>query len=264
MAKKHLGQHFLSDPRILGRIADALGAVPGDPVLEIGPGRGALTAVLLARGYAVTAIERDRDLVPVLRAAHPALHLIEADALDVDWVAAAGAGEAGRWWIIGNIPYNITSPLIDGALAARPAPAAIVFLVQKEVALRLSAEPASSDYGALTVGVRAAAEVERLFSVPAGAFHPPPKVDSAVIRLVPRRREPGFDAAGFRRFVVGLFGARRKQLARGLRTVLDWSPAAAGGALERAGIEPARRPETLSVGEFERLFAVVDGERGAG
>ncbi|MEZ4457402.1 MAG: rRNA adenine N-6-methyltransferase family protein [Gemmatimonadales bacterium] len=122
MAKKHLGQHFLSDPRILGRIADALPAAPGDPVVEIGPGRGALTAVLLGRGFAVTAIERDRDLVPILRAAHPALRLLEADALEVDWPRRPGRGEVGRWWLIGNILHNITSPLIDRALAACLAP----------------------------------------------------------------------------------------------------------------------------------------------
>ena len=261
MAKKSLGQHFLTDPGILGRIADALPARPGDRVLEIGPGRGGLTRVLLDRGYQVTAIERDRDLVPLLTDQLPALRLIHHDALEVDWVDAVGAAQGEPWWVIGNIPYNITSPLIDRALEAVPAPAAIVYLVQKEVALRLGAEAGTEDYGALTVGTQAAARVERLFRVPAGAFRPPPRVDSAVVRMTPRPAEERVpDPARFRRFVVGLFASRRKQLTRGLRTAFGLDPAVAAAAIREAGLDPTQRPETLSVAEFRRLETVlVDG-----
>jgi 16S rRNA (adenine1518-N6/adenine1519-N6)-dimethyltransferase len=259
-ARKALGQHFLTDRRILARIAAAIGAEPGTPVLEIGPGRGALTEELLRLGLAVTAIEKDRLLAHELAQRWPSLRLITGDALDIDWRAAV-APEPGRpWFVIGNIPYNITSPLIDKALDS--APAGIVFLIQKEVADRLAAKPGTAEYGALTVGVTAAARVEKLFTVPAGAFQPRPKIDSAVIRLVPTPaigpRDPRF-----RRLVVGLFGARRKQLGRGLRTVLGIDPANAGAIAAAAGLDPIRRPETLSVDEFERLFrAVVDAGRG--
>ena len=265
MAKKSLGQHFLSDPRILHRIRAALPAPAGARVLEIGPGRGALTRELLAAGFRVTAIERDRDLVPTLRVRFPDLTLVEGDALELDWAAAVSA-DRGAWYLIGNIPYNITSPLIDRALEADPQPESIVFLVQKEVALRLAAEPGTAEFGALTVGVQASARVERLFIVSAGAFHPVPKVDSALVRLTPRPRvERPPDSRRFRRMVVGLFGARRKQLLRGLQTGLGFSVEAARRIVERSGLDPVRRPETFAVAEFRRLeTAVVDEGRDAG
>lgn len=258
MARKSLGQHFLSDPGILRRIADALPAPAGDTVLEIGPGHGALTRELLARGYRVVAIERDRDLVPELARRFPSLNLVEGDALDVDWPAVAGVGPGTHWWVIGNIPYNITSPLIDVALNQATPPSTIVYLVQKEVAVRLAAGPGSKDYGALTVGAQAAATVERLFTVPAGAFRPVPKVDSAVVRLTPHAAgRPLAEIAAFRRFVVGLFGARRKQLVRAMRVTLDLDTAAAAATIAAAGLDLTQRPETLSVGDFERLFSAV-------
>lgn len=264
MAKKSLGQHFLTDPRILDRIRQALPAPAGARVLEIGPGKGALTRGLLAAGFRVTAIERDRDLLPGLVARFPDLRLLEGDALEVDWPAAA-APPGEPWFLIGNIPYNITSPLIDRALDADPGPEAIVYLVQKEVALRLAAAPGTDDYGALTVGVQASARVERLFTVPAGAFQPPPKVDSAVVRITPKpRAERPPDVRRFRRIVVGLFGARRKQVVRGLQTGLSLTAEAARRVVERAGLDPARRPETFSVAEFLGLEAALVDEGQAG
>lgn len=263
-AKRHLGQHFLTDPDILGRIADALGASPGDRVLEIGPGRGALTRVLLARGLQVAAIERDPDLIPVLRASLPALTLIEADALEADWHALAGARAGGAWRVIGNIPYNITSPLIDKALEP-PRPACIVYLVQREVADRLAAAPGTPAYGALTVGVRAVAAVERLFTVPAGAFHPRPRVDSAVVRITPLARPlvPDAEVQGFRRLVTGLFGARRKQLVRALRTAIGLSAEQALAAAAAVGANPTTRAETLEPAGFVALHRhLVDGAGG--
>jgi 16S rRNA (adenine1518-N6/adenine1519-N6)-dimethyltransferase len=256
-AKRRLGQHFLTDPRILQRIADALGATSADTVLEIGPGPGDLTEVLAARAGRLIAIEKDADLVPALRVRVPGATVVEADALEADWHALAGP--AGL--VAGNIPYNITSPLIDKALAP-PRPARIVFLVQKEVADRVGAAPGGKVYGALRVGVQAVARAERLFIVPAGAFHPRPKVDSAVLRLTPLA-EPivtNEEVEPFRRLVVGLFGFRRKQLGRGLRELTGWGVERVEAALALAGIDASARPETVSPAAFAALLrTLVDG-----
>jgi 16S rRNA (adenine1518-N6/adenine1519-N6)-dimethyltransferase len=259
--KKRLGQHFLRHRAILERIADALGAAPGGLVVEIGPGQGTLTEALLARGARVVAIEKDPELIPALRARLPQLTIVEGDALEIDWRTAAGAGPAEPLLVTGNIPYNITSPLLDRALRP-PRPRRIVFLVQKEVAERVAAAPGTSAYGALSVGVQSVARVEKLFVVPAGAFHPPPKVDSAVLRLRPLERPAlaDLDVEPFRRLVVGLFGFRRKQLLRGLRELTGWPPERAAEVLTAAGVVATARPETLDPAAFLRLFgAVVDG-----
>lgn len=259
-AKRRLGQHFLTDPRLLARIADALEAGPQDTVLEVGPGMGGLTAPLLDRAGRVIAIEKDRELIPVLRARFPALTVIEADALDLDWNTLSPAGGAGLL-VTGNIPYNITSPLIDKALLP-PRPRRTVFLVQKEVAERVTAAPGTPEYGALTIGVQAVARAERLFNVPAGAFKPRPKVDSAVLRLTPLTDPLVTDAdrESFRTLVVGLFGFRRKQMLRGLREFTGWNAERAGDILARAGVLETVRPEVLSPLEFVRLHrTLVDG-----
>jgi 16S rRNA (adenine1518-N6/adenine1519-N6)-dimethyltransferase len=256
-AKRRLGQHFLTDPRLLGRIADALGAGPADTVLEIGPGPGGLTAALAARAGRLVAIEKDRDLVPALRERHPQATIVEGDALELDWRAVVG----GPYLVAGNIPYNITSPLIDKALDP-PRPARIVFLVQKEVAERVTAGANEAEYGALSVGVQSVARAERLFTVPAGAFQPRPKVDSAVLRLTPLDTplvSPA-EQGSFRRLVVGLFGFRRKQVGRGLRELTGWDAQRVGTALAHAGIAPDVRPEVLPPATFVRLHrALVDG-----
>jgi 16S rRNA (adenine1518-N6/adenine1519-N6)-dimethyltransferase len=255
-AKRRLGQHFLSDPRILQRIADGLEPTAADTVLEIGPGPGGLTAALAARAGRVVAIEKDADLVPGLRARFPEVTVVEGDALELDW-HALGPGAL----VTGNIPYNITSPLIDKALLP-PRPPRIVFLVQKEVADRVTASAGESAYGALSVGVQAVARAERLFVVPAGAFHPRPKVDSAVLRLTPLHPPLVTDAElpTFRRMTVGLFGFRRKQLGRGLRELTGWTSERVAEALARGAIDPPARPETLTPEAFVRLHrALVDG-----
>ncbi len=254
-AKKRLGQHFLTDPRILARIADALEAGPADTVVEIGPGRGGLTAALAQRAGRVIAIEKDRALIPRLRDRWPGVDVVEGDALEADWHALAGAP---GYLVTGNIPYNITSPLLEKALEP-PRPSRIVFLVQQEVAERVGAPPGTSGYGALSVGVQAQAEVELLFRVPAGAFAPRPKVDSAVIRLRPLALPavPDEVRLRFRRLVVGLFGFRRKQLLRGLRELTGWAPEPAAAVLERAGLAGSVRPETLAVQDFAALLAAV-------
>jgi 16S rRNA (adenine1518-N6/adenine1519-N6)-dimethyltransferase len=256
-AKRRLGQHFLTDPRLLGRIADALDAGPADTVLEIGPGPGGLTTALAGRAGRLVAIEKDRDLVPALRARFPDVTIAEGDALELDWPALVG----GPYLLTGNIPYNITSPLIDKALEP-PRPTRIVFLVQKEVADRVTAGAGTDAYGALSVGVQAVADAVRLFGVPAGAFHPRPRVDSAVLRLTPRAQPlvTPAEQPGFRRLVVGLFGFRRKQLARGLRELTGWDPARVASVLARAAVAPDARPEVLTPAAFVRLLhALVDG-----
>ncbi len=254
--KKRLGQHFLTDSRLLARIADALGATSSDTVLEIGPGRGALTTHLLQRAGKVIAIELDRELAPMLAEKlkdEPRFRMVEGDVLDQD----LGALADGPYLLAGNVPYNITTPILFHAMH-RPRPTRAVYLVQKEVAERVVAAPGSEAYGALSVNVQALAAAELLFSVSARAFTPPPKVESAVIRIVPRL-EPLLtpeEEEPFRLLVQGSFGLRRKQMRRVLRTVRAWDAARADVALSAAGIDPESRPETLSPADFLRLLRV--------
>jgi 16S rRNA (adenine1518-N6/adenine1519-N6)-dimethyltransferase len=256
-AKRRLGQHFLADPRILARIADALGAGPSDTVLEIGPGPGGLTGALARRAGHVVAIEKDPDLVPSLQTRFSNVRIIEGDALELDWHSLVPPS----FLVAGNIPYNITSPLLDKALLP-PRPRRIVFLVQKEVADRVTARPGTSEYGALSIGVQAVATAEPLFVVPAGAFQPRPRVDSAVLRLV-RRDEPliaDAERESFRALVVGLFGFRRKQIRRGVRELTGWGAARVSQQLEETEVSPTVRPEVLTPETFVRLHrALVDG-----
>lgn len=258
--RKRFGQHFLASPSVLGKIVAAIGATSSDQVLEIGPGPGVLTAALLDSGASVTAIEIDRDLASRLRTRFPELRLHEGDALDVSWPEAVGAAEGG-YLLAGNLPYNITSPLLEKALTP-PLPARAVFLVQKEVADRIVAEPGTKAYGALSVGIGVAAQVERIAVVPPGAFRPPPRVHSAIIRITPRSDplvRPS-EGAAFRRVVTGIFSYRRKQLHRALRELTGWSPDRVDPVLAQAGLDPAVRAETLEPAAFVALFrALVDG-----
>lgn len=252
--RKFLGQHFLTDPRILGRIADALEITRDDTVVEIGPGRGALTEQLVSRARRVVAIELDRDLAPMLRAAYAEdkrLEVIESDVLDVELGAAAG----GPFLLAGNVPYNITTPILFHALK-RPRATRAVYLVQKEVAERVVAEPGSENYGALSVNVQAVAHAELLFRVAAGSFTPPPKVESAVLRITPLA-EPLISAEEeepFRLMVQGAFGFRRKQMGRVVRELWSLGAEEASALLVVAGIEQTARPEVLTPVDFARLL----------
>jgi 16S rRNA (adenine1518-N6/adenine1519-N6)-dimethyltransferase len=258
---KRLGQHFLSDPAILGRIADALEPQPGETVIEIGPGRGTLTEVLLARGLRVIAIEKDRRFIDDLRLRIADCGLdrgevVEGDALRLDWhqildarrVNPQSAIRNPQFKVVGNIPYYITSPLLEKALTP-PLPQRIVFLVQQEVADRIAAPPGGKTYGALSVGIQASCRVERLFTVAPGSFRPPPKVRSALLRLTPLA-EPLVapeEAAELRRFVTACFSRRRKQLHNAV-------PGATAEGLRALGFDPRARPETLEPAAFVRLL----------
>ena len=251
--RKSLGQHFLTDPRILARIADAVALDPQETVVEIGPGRGSLTDALLARAGRVVAIEIDPKLVELLREkyAHESrLSIIEADVLDVNLGQAAG----GEYALAGNVPYYITTPILFRALK-QPRALRSVLLVQREVAARMAAEPGAEDYGALSVNVQAVARVEMLFRIPPGAFTPPPRVDSAVVRVTPSA-EPvvrAGDEEAFRIFVQAAFALRRKQMRRVVRTIAARTAEQAERALLESGIDPDARPETLSAAQFHGL-----------
>ncbi len=257
---RRLGQHFLFDPAILDRIVHALDPQPDDRVIEIGPGKGTLTERLAPLVGSVVAIERDEALAAALdRSGIEHCRVVSGDALEIDWPAAlARRGQPTSYKVAGNIPYAITTPLIDKALSD-PLPTVTVFLVQKEVGDRLAAAPGSKTYGALSVGVQAVAAVERLFTVRAGSFRPPPKVDSVVVRLSPRS-DPlvtSAERAPFRRFVTALFGERRKQLLRALRIVTGIDADGLQGTLGQVGLDPRDRPEVLTPGEFAGLFRAV-------
>jgi 16S rRNA (adenine1518-N6/adenine1519-N6)-dimethyltransferase len=266
--RKALGQHFLTDPRILARIADALEIAPTDTVVEIGPGRGALTDALLARAARVVAIEFDRDLATLLRVTHPdatRLAIIDRDVLDV----ALGDAAGGPFLLAGNVPYNITTPILFHALQ-RPRATRAVYLVQKEVAERVIAPPASEAYGALSVNVQALATAEILFGVAAGAFNPPPKVESAVLRIIPLA-EPLITEAEekpFKEMVISAFSFRRKQMGRVVREVWEMSAEQSASLLASARIEPELRPEVLAPMDFVRLLrakrATSDEQRNDG
>lgn len=255
--RKSLGQHFLSDPNILGRIVDALEPVPGETVVEIGPGRGALTDILRDRGVRVVAIEYDRALADILvaRYAGANVRVVQADVLETDLGAAAG----GPYKLIGNVPYYITTPILFHALRP-PRATRAVYLVQREVADRMRAAPGTDAYGGLSVNLQALARVESLLRVPAGAFHPPPKVDSAVVRVTPLET-PLVGEAGeqsFREMVQAIFGMRRKQMRRILRELLGMTADEADRVLKDAGIDPETRPETLPPERFAALAGVFD------
>lgn len=267
-SRKALGQHFLHDPRLLDRIVAALDPAPHDRVLEIGPGPGTLTARLLPHVGRVVAIEKDGALARECGRRNAdwgsdRLTVVTGDALRLDWHALLAGGPAvspsafpvPHWKVVGNIPYNITTPLIAKALTP-PWPARIVFLVQAEVADRLVARPGTRAYGALSVGVQAACTVERLFPVRAGAFRPPPQVASAVVRLTPRAEPlvPPGESAALRAFVTACFARRRKQLRNAVAAAWRCTPAAASAALARLGLDPTLRPERLTPEEFVVLL----------
>ena len=252
-AKKHLGQHFLHERGVVEKIVLAVDPQPGDRLVEIGPGQGAITFPLLRRHGALTAIEFDRDLLaPLAEAAQGigALTLLPGDVLGVDFTELAG-GHPIR--LVGNLPYNLSSPILFHAIAHADAIRDMHFMLQKEVVDRMAAPPGSKVYGRLSVMVQAYCRVTPLFDVPPGAFRPPPKVDSAVVRLVPREAA-GIGIADRDRFaaiVRAAFGQRRKTLRNALQGVVDVAE------LDAAGLSPSDRAEQVPVAGFVRLAAVA-------
>ena len=248
-AKKHLGQNFLHDRGVIERILLAIDPRPGDRIVEIGPGQGALTLPLLDRHGSVTAIEFDRDLLEPLAtaaAAHGELTLVHADVLDVDFTALAGDGQLR---LAGNLPYNLSSPILFHALEHAGAIRDMHFMLQKEVVERMGAAPGGKVYGRLSVMLQAWCTVTPLFSVGPGAFRPAPKVDSAVVRLVPKPADDvGIeDPARFAAVVRAAFGQRRKTLRNALSAV------ASPERIEAAGLDPGMRAEQVDVAGFVRL-----------
>lgn len=257
-ARKSLGQNFLVDRNYQQRIVAALEAGPDDTVLEIGPGTGALTDHLAGAVRRLVAIEKDDALAAALQqrfAGRADVEIVNGDALAVELVALLGSPGEAR--IIGNIPYNITSPLIFRMLEREHRPRRLVFMVQKEVADRIVSPPGDRQYGALSVGVRTVAQVERLFVVPRGAFRPVPNVDSAVLRIDPFRPSPltAADERDVRTLARVAFGWRRKQLQRILRDAAEYGldADAVAALLAPFEISPAARPETLAPEDFVAL-----------
>lgn len=252
--KKSFSQNFLISQHAVEAIAAEVVARGATDVVELGPGLGTLTAALLRRGASVVAVERDRDMLSVLHADFGAcdrVRFVEGDAATVEFRALYEQPPANLV-VTGNLPYAITGAIFRRLIEAREEISRAVVMVQKEVADRLTATPGSRIYGALSVFVQAAFEVQRVLLVPAGAFHPPPKVDSAVVALskdaAPRARETEM----FRRVVKGAFEQRRKTLRNALVSAIG-DAARVDAALAKAGIDGARRGETLSVEEFRVL-----------
>ena len=260
-AKKSLGQNFLVDKNLQKKIVAALGAGPDDEVVEIGPGRGALTAHLVGQVRRLVLVELDDELVQDLNAAYALrtdVEVVHADVLTTPLERLSGDPAHAR--VVGNIPYNITTPIVFHLLA-RPRPALILLMVQKEVAERIVAAPGTSEYGALSVGVRTVATVEKVMNVPRGAFRPVPGVDSAVVRITPMDPPPLSEAeeVRLRALTRAVFQWRRKQLKKTLRDHADLLlPEAFLPEVEQeTGIPLTARPEELSPEDFVRLSRVV-------
>ena len=266
-AKKSLGQNFLVDESYARRVVGALAPRAGETVVEIGPGRGALTAPLLESGARVVAVEFDRDLAALLRGrfgGRENFTLVEADALDVDFCAAVEPAESAR--VVANLPYNISTAILQRLAEQRRCVSEMVLMLQREVVERIAAPPGSHERGYLTVLVEAFCDTEPLFDVPPGAFRPVPKVWSTVARLRVRGGAPAVaDERLFLRLVGAGFAQKRKTIFNNLRSAPEELRAlaeAAGGPaalLESAGIDPRRRAESLTLAEWTKLSAALLG-----
>ena len=262
--KRSLGQNFLIDPNTQRKIVDALRPEPGDRVLEVGPGRGALTQHLVGRIERLTLVELDDELAADLQRRYEDrddVEVVHTDILELD----PGDIEPGRpLKVIGNIPYGITSPLIFHLLDRSPRPLCMVLTVQREVADRLAAEPGNKSYGALTVGVQAVAGVERLFQISRNSFRPRPDVESATVRISPIRPPPlsGEDEIALRTLTRAAFSRRRKQLQKVLRQTPDYTLSSdeVESLLRELSIDPQTRPDALPVSDYVRLARELVGK----
>lgn len=253
-ARKRFGQNFLCDDGIIHRIVSAIYPQETDHIVEIGPGQGALTGSLVASGAQLDVIELDRDLVPFLLAAYgssPRFDLHSADALKFDYAQLASGARSLR--VVGNLPYNISTPLIFKLLESAPLIEDMHFMLQLEVVNRMAASPGGKNWGRLGIMTQYHCEVESLFDVPPSAFSPPPKVQSAIVRLTPRAKSPwpACDETTLRRVVQASFAQRRKTLRNNIKGLLNDT------ALEELGIDPGARSETLELGQFVAMANAV-------
>lgn len=248
--RKRFGQHFLHDPNIIERIVAVIAPSPDDHMVEIGPGLGALTTQVLPLVKKLEVVELDRDVIPKLKEICNGLGeliIYQADALKFNFKELVKKNQSLR--VVGNLPYNISTPLLFHLLEYADVIQDMYFMLQKEVVERIVAQPGEEAYGRLSVMVQYQCEVENLFIVKPGAFSPPPKVDSAIIKIIPYKILP-FPTANQKLFadVVRLaFGQRRKTLRNSLRTLLDATQ------LEKIGIDPMQRPEELSVADYVKI-----------
>lgn len=250
--RKRFGQHFLVDPGVIDAIVNAISPGPDDVIVEIGPGRGAITSPLLARAGVLHAIELDRDLAPRLAqryADNPAFRLHQADALAFDFAAL---GEGLR--IVGNLPYNISTPFLFHLIGFSERVVDMHFMLQKEVVDRMAATPGSKAYGRLGIMLGCFFRIDALFDVDRQAFEPPPEVTSAVVRLVPlpADRYDIRDADRLSRLVATAFSQRRKTVRNALRQVADEA------TLESVGIDPRLRPESISIAQYVALSNTLE------
>ncbi|MGE5198861.1 MAG: 16S rRNA (adenine(1518)-N(6)/adenine(1519)-N(6))-dimethyltransferase RsmA [Rhodospirillaceae bacterium] len=266
--RRRFGQHFL-DAAWSSRVLEAAAFGAKDQVIEIGPGRGALTVALASAVGRLTAVEIDRDLVPILRGRLPAhVRVVEGDFLDVPADVLFEGGSPEPWRVVGNLPYNVSSPILFRLLELARSGGRLrdaTLMLQREVADRIASPPGTKSYGALSILVQLDADVEPLLTLPPGAFRPPPEVWSSVIRL--HFRPPRFavrDRRGFETLVRSLFSQRRKMLANSLRPAASSRGRLAADVLREAGIDPARRPETLHLEELAGLVDVLDAGNSGG
>jgi 16S rRNA (adenine1518-N6/adenine1519-N6)-dimethyltransferase len=258
-ARKRFGQHFLHDPAVIERIVRAIGPRRGDRLVEIGSGRGALTRKLLATDElaSLDAVEIDRELAASLAselAGDWRFHLHRTDALRLDLEALA-AERGGKLRLAGNLPYNVSTPLLFHFLASLTSIEDMLFMLQREVVARIAARPGTAEYGRLTVMLAPSVRAERLFDVGPGAFHPPPRVWSSVVRLQVLETPAFTPRAAYGEVVAAAFSHRRKTLRNALKERLGTAE------IEACGIDPGARPETLSPAAFNALAAAVEERR---
>ena len=249
-ARKRFGQNFLHDPVVINRIIRAIGPRTEDHIVEIGPGQGALTNQLQAAAERMDVVELDRDLIPFLKlqfGLNENFHIHEADALRFDFSSLRQSDEQLR--IVGNLPYNISTPLIFHLVSFADIVEDMHFMLQKEVVDRMAAGPGDNNYGRLSVMTQYYCQVDFVFHVGPGAFNPPPKVDSAIVRLTPYKQlpHPCKDRALLDQVVKSAFAMRRKTIRNGLKTLVT------GEELEQMGIDPGLRPERLALADFVRV-----------
>jgi 16S rRNA (adenine1518-N6/adenine1519-N6)-dimethyltransferase len=257
-----LGQHFLRDDAVAERIVARVAPTPRDLVLEIGPGQGALTGRLVRAAGRLLAIEVDAALAAALMerfadASHVEIRMADARSFDYSGLPALKPDPAGRVLVVGNLPYSVGKPILMALVEAGKAIDEMALMLQKEVAERVAAEPGGRTYGSLSVLTQLACDARLAFTVPPGAFRPPPQVDSAVLhlRVRPEPLVPALEVPQFRAVVLAAFGQRRKSLANSIAAGLGLSPARARALCAAADVDPGRRAETLSLDEFARLTA---------